>query len=80
MKAKKLAGWKRCYRGKLPRAEHIVIFDSDENVTLVDSRSEHFYDSWLARRGSRILFYYIVPRVPWRTGWLWPQESIGRAA
>lgn len=77
MKAKKL-GWKRCWRGKVPHAPYVLIYDSNENVSLVDTRGENFAFHWMQKHHCRIRFYIVVPRLPHASGWLWPQESAGR--
>lgn len=72
--------WKRCWHGKVPKAEHLLIYDDAENVTLVDTRREHFAEHWLATKGTRIKFYIRIPRLPYRTAWLFNQETVGRVA
>ena len=72
--------WKRCWKGKVPRREFLLIYDSNERVALVDSRSEFFFENWLASEGGKIEWFCEVPELPYRNGWLWPQETAGRKA
>jgi hypothetical protein len=77
---KKHKGWKRCWRGKLPKRARLLVFDSGENIALVDSRQEHFHERWRELRGTRIEFYIVIPKPPFESGWLFDQESVGRLA
>jgi len=79
MKAQKLVSWKRCWHGKVPRAEHVLIYDSNEDVSFVDTRSPNFAFRWQAAHGARILYYIVIPKLPAaRTGWLF--SPLPRAA
>jgi hypothetical protein len=72
-KLRKPDAWKRCWRGKVPWARRVLIFDSNERVALVDSRVPKFFEAWELKTGGKIKFYIIVPEVPYETLPLWPE-------
>jgi hypothetical protein len=75
-KVRKSDPWKRCWRGKIPRAKRIIIYDSNERMVMVDSRQDRFFDKWLEASGGRIMFYMLLPEPPFETIPLFPEEEV----
>lgn len=74
MAAKPFGPWRRCWRGNLPRRRRILIYDTNERVSLVDSRKERFFEHWKEKTGGKIWFYMDVEPVPFETIPLFPEE------
>jgi hypothetical protein len=75
MRRRRKDQWRRCWRGNLPRRKRILIYDSNEQLALVDSRKDRFFEHWHETTGGKIAFYCLVPRLPFETIPLWPEES-----
>jgi hypothetical protein len=71
--------WKRCWRGNLPKRRRILIYDSNERVSLVDSRQPRFFEYWEDKTGGRIKFYVEIEPVPFETMQLWDPAELQAA-
>lgn len=74
MKLRSPKFWRRCWRGNLPRRRHLLIYDSNERVALVDSRRDRFFEHWEEKTGGKIKFYHFVEQLPFETLQLFPEE------
>jgi hypothetical protein len=75
MAAKRLDPWRRCWRGNVPKRKRILIYDSNERVSLVDSRKDRFFEAWKEKTGGRIMFYADIEPVPFETIPLFLEEA-----
>jgi hypothetical protein len=66
--------WKRCWRGNVPRRQRLLIYDSNERLSLVDSRKDRFFEHWQEKTGGKIKFFIEVEPLPFETYQLWAPD------
>jgi hypothetical protein len=71
--------WRRCWRGNLPRRQRILIYDSNERLSLVDSRKDRFFEYWQDKTGGKIKFFIEVEPLPFETYQLWDPAELQAA-